>query len=394
MATITVFIFSEFIYRGPFAPAAKALDGMKIKYALMAVTSFYILIQLIAKRQGLFKMNVFKRESVLYLIAIGSLAVITLFYQINNGFRAFVIPEFMYVLLPLLFVILVTSADCINVTRVLDNCFYVALVAFFLDSLGIFTEGTTISFNILESNSPFENPCSHIFVLLELYFLVRYQKRNGRALVCFIVTLLTFKRISVIIGILFFIIVPIIKNKKVPRWVFALTVSIFCLIPFLLEYFYSNAFASFFLARYGMDFNKFTMDRYARTNFVMNHLGEIKYGFGSVSHFLTENYGYEDVSNKSLHSDLLRIFLECTFVGTVIYNICYFLSVRKNVVSFLLMFSIFVQMIFNHPIGAGAVGNWIIIYLIIVYFNYRKAVPFYKEGNLKRKKIKIGRMKI
>ncbi len=394
MATVTVFIFSEFIYRGPFVPLAKAMDGMKIKYALMAVTSLYILMQLIAKRQGLFKMNVFRKESTLYLIAIGSLAAITLFYQILNGFRAFVIPEFMYVLLPLLFVILIVSADYINITRVLDNCFYVTVVAFLLDSLGVFTDGAVVSFDILDSSSPFENPSSLIFVFLELYFLVRYNKRNGKSIVCLIITILTFKRFSVILAILFFVFVPMIKNKKVPRWLLATAIVVFCAMPFLLKYFYSNDFASFFFARYQIDFNEFTMDRFARTSYVLNHLGQIKYGFGSVSNFLSQSYGNADAANRSLHSDLLRIYLECSFVGTVIYNTCYFISVKKNMASFLLMMGIFIQMIFNHPIGAGAVGHWIIIYLMIAYLNYRKEVPFYREGMMSRRKIKVGKVKI
>ena len=389
MTTITVFIFSEFIYRGPFVSLAKAMDGMKIKYALMAVTSLYILMQLIAKRQGLFKMNVFRKESILYLIAIGSLAVITLFYQMLNGFRAFVIPEFMYVLLPLLFVILIVSTDCINITRVLDNCFYVAVVAFLLDSLGAFTDGQNYSINLLDSSSsPFENPSALILVFLELYFLVRCNGRNVKSLVCLLLTLLSFKRFSVILALLFFIFAPMIKNKRVPRWILILAIMIFCSVPFLLEYFYSYEFAGFFLTKFGMDFNDFTMDRYARTSYVLKHIGQIKYGFGSVSHFLTESYGNRDAANRSLHSDLLRIYLECSFVGTLVYNSCYFLSVKENAVSFMLMVGIFVQMIFNHPIGAGAVGNWIIIYLIVVYFNYRKEIPFYKEGMVRRKKLK------
>ena len=35
MATVVAFTFSEFILRGPFLPAAKLVDNMKIKYILM-----------------------------------------------------------------------------------------------------------------------------------------------------------------------------------------------------------------------------------------------------------------------------------------------------------------------------------------------------------------------
>ena len=394
MATITVFIFSEFIIREPFATIANVLDEMKIKYILMAITSFYIIILLISRRTSLFKNGVFKKEAKLYLIAIGSLGVITFIYQIINGFRTFVIPEFMYVLLPLIFVILVVSADCINITRVLDNGFYIVVTAFILDAVGAFNSASSVAFDFSESASPFENPSSMVFILFELYFLIRYGKRNGKSLVCLVLTILTLKRVSVIMAVLFFVIVPIIKDKKIPRWIFGIAIIFFCAAPFLLELFYSNEFATIFLARYNIDFNDFTMDRYARTSYVLNNSDQIKYGFGSISHFLSKNYGNIKETNRSLHSDLLRIFLECSFVGTFIYNICYFLSVKKNAVSFLLMMSIFTLMIFNHPIGAGTVGNWIIIYLLIVYFNYRSIVTFYKEGMVKRKKIKIGKIRI
>ena len=392
MATITVFTFSEFVLREPFSIVANIVDDLKIKYVLMVITSFYILIYLIAKRKSLFKMHIFLKEAKLYFIAIGSLMVITIIFQIKNGFKAFAISEFLYLLLPLIFVILVLSADCINITRILDNYFYVAVICFILDAIGVFT--TIKSLNFMESSSPLENPSSLLFVFFELYYLVRYDKRNGRSLICLLLTILTFKRIAVILAILFFIFVPMIKNKKVPRWLFCITTIFFCAMPFLLELFYSNITASFFLTRFGIDFNELSMDRFARTSYVLTHMDAIKYGYGSVRDFLEKNYGLSEETNRNLHCDLLRIFLECTFVGTFIYNICYFLSAKKSVYSFLLMLTIFIQMIFNHPIGAGTVGRWIIIYLMIAYFNYRKEVPFYKEGMMKRRRLKLGKIKI
>ena len=394
LATIVVFIFSESIYQGPLHDLSELVDGMKIKYIIMAFTAVAFLILLITKRKKLFKNDVFKKESKLYLIAIGALGIITIIYQVFNGFRSFVIPEFCYLLIPLIFVILVVSVDYVNVTRILDVSFYVLLIAFVVGNIDILNPSTIMSINFSESFSPFENGSSMIFVFFELYFLIRYGRRNGKSLVCLILTILTLKRISVIMAIFFFIFVPMLKDKKVPRWVFVLTIIMFCTTPFLLEIFYSSTFASYFFAEFGLDFNDFTMDRFTRTAYVLGHLGQIKYGYGSVTYFLTNNYGKTGVANRSLHSDLLRIYLECSFIGVFVYNICYFLSVKKNIISFLLMVTIFLQMIFNHPLGAGTVGNWIIIYLMIVYFNYRKEVPFYKEGRVKRKKIRLGKIEI
>ncbi len=392
LITIAIFIFSEYIYFGPFQPISDLLDDMKVKYIFMFFSAFLFLIFIITRRKKLFKSGVFKKEAKLYLLAIGTLAIITVFYQIKNGFNSFVISEFMYLLLPLLFVILIVSVDYINITRILDNCFYVVVIVFLLGNIGMLNPSSIMSISFSGSSSPFENGSSMLFVLFELYYLTRYGKRNGKSLICLILTVLTLKRISVIMAVLFFIFAPMIKDKKIPRWVFGLTIVFFCAMPFLLEFFYSNSFASFFLARFGIDFNDFTMDRFTRTAYVLGNVDQIKYGYGSVTYFLTNNYGKGDVANRSLHSDLLRIYLECSFVGIFVYNICYFLSVKKDSISFLLLFTIFLQMIFNHPIGAGTVGNWIIIYLMIVYFNYRKEVPFYKEGRIKRRKIKLGKI--
>lgn len=394
LVTIATFVFSESIYRDPFNAISEAVDGMKIKYIIMAFSAFMFLIILIARKKKLFKNGVFQNEAKLYSVAIGSLVVITFFYQAINGFKPFVISEFLYLILPLLFVILIVSVDYFNITRVIDACFYVVLIVFILDNVTNFNLSSVMSISFSDSYSPFENGSSMIFVFFELYFLIRYGKRNGKSIICLILTVLTLKRISVIMALLFFIFVPMIKDKKVPRWLFVLTIMFFCVTPFLLEVFYSSSFASFFLAKYGIDFNDFTMDRFTRTAYVFSHLGQIKYGYGSVTYFLTNNYGKTEVANRSLHSDLLRIYLECSFIGVFFYNICYFLSVRKSIISFILMFTIFLQMIFNHPLGAGTVGNWIIIYLMIVYFNYKDKVPFYKEGKVKRKHFKLGKITI
>ncbi|HAH17912.1 MAG TPA: hypothetical protein DCL29_02700 [Eubacterium sp.] len=392
--TIASFLFSENIFFGPFQPISDFVDQIKVKYILMISSAFLFLLLIIIRRKKLFKNGVFKKEAKLYLLAIGSLIVITAIFQIMNGFRTFAISEFMYLLLPLGFVILVVSVDYFNITRILDNCFYVVVAIFLLGNIAMLNPSSVMSISFSSSTSPFENGSSMLFVLFELYYLIRYGKRNGKSLVCLILTVLTLKRISVIMAILFFIFAPMIKDKKIPRWIFWLTIVFFCAVPFALEFFYSSSFSNLFLATFGIDFNDFTMDRFTRTAYVFANSDQIKFGYGSVTYFLTNHYGKGDFANRSLHSDLLRIYLECTFVGTFIYNICYFLSVKKDSISYLLLVTIFLQMIFNHPIGAGTVGHWIIIYLMIVYFNYRKEVPFYKEGLISRRKMKLGKLEI
>ena len=367
---------------------------MKIKFILLAFSSSIFLILIASRRKNLFNNRAFLSESKWFLGAVAILVIITIFYQVMNGFRSFVIAEFLYLLLPILFVILVVSTDSYSITRVLDNCFYILIIAFILCNIDTLTPSAIASIKFSESFSPFESSSSIIFVCFELYFLIRYGKRNGKSLVCLLLTVLTLKRFCVIKAVLFFIFVPMIKNKKLPRWIFVLVIIFFCALPFLLEYIYSYDFALLMLTKYGTDLNDLTMDRYRRISYVISHMDQIKYGFGSATYFLTNNLSGVRLVNRSLHSDILRIYLECSFIGSFGFTICNFAAVRKNVVSFLLMFHVFTEMIVNHPLGAGNVGNWIIIYLMIVYFNYRKVIPFYKEGQLKRKRIKIGRIMI
>lgn len=392
MITVAVFIIVDCIVRGPLSPILITIDELRIKYILMAITALFLLMVLIARKRKLFKGNIFVDESKYFLCAIGLLVIITLYYQIRNGFRAFAISEFMYLLIPLLFVILVVSDDTINITRVLDNCFYIVLISFILSNIDIFSFSSLKSISFWDSTSPFENGYATMFVCFELYFLVRYGRRNGKSFVCLLFAILSFKRLSVIKAILFFIIVPMIKNKKVPRWLLIITIIFFCALPFLLVYIYSYDFANLMIGKYGIKLNEITMDRYRRTMYVLANTDQIKYGYGSVTYFLTNTFGKGEFANRSLHSDILRIYLECSIFGSIAYTICNFMAVRKNIISFLLMLHIFIEMIVNHPIGAGGVGYWILIYMMIVYFNYRKEVPFYREGNLKRKRFKLGKI--
>ena len=291
MVTLIVFIMSELITRGPLQTIANAIDEMKIKYAFMAFSAFFLLAIIICKRKKLFKNNIFLTEAKLFFGAIAGLGLITFYYQIKNGFRAFVIPEFCYILLPLLFVVLIVSVDSYNITRVLDNCFYFVVIAFLLCNLDILTPSSLKEISFSESASPFEQGSSIIFVCFELYYLIRYGRKNGKTVICLILTILTFKRVSVIKAILFFIFVPMIKDKKVPKWLIISIIVIFCALPFLLEFIYSNDFASIVAAKYGMEINELTMDRFARTVFVLEHVDSIKFGYGSVTYFLTNSYG-------------------------------------------------------------------------------------------------------
>lgn len=391
--TICLFVFSEVIYRGPFFVASKVIDGLKLKYVFLFLTCGVNLMLLARNgKRVLRRSSVYYIEAKAFIKAIGVLLIITIIMQVQNGFRSFSYIEFAYLLLPLGFSIILVATDYECITRILDNSFYIVTMAFIISYLDILTPANILSISFVNSYSPFENSNSLMYVCFELYFLVRYGGRNHKSFICLLLTILTFKRIVVIKAILIYVFVPMLKKKSVPKWLFWSALIVFCILPIGLQIFYSDSFATMVSSMYNIDMNQLTMDRYRRTNYVLDNLEQIKYGYGSVTYFLTHFFGTGIFENRSLHCDILRIYLECTIIGTIGYNYFSFSVARNNIISFILMFHIFTEMVINHPIGAGCVGNWIILYMMIIYFNYRDKIYFYKEGKLRRKRFKIGRI--
>lgn len=70
-----------------------------------------------------------------------------------------------------------------------------------------------------------------------------------------------------------------------------------------------------------------------------------------------------------MHNDILRIYMECTIVGTIAFTVQYFKIVKDNIFSFLLMLYAFMELFVAHYIGPGSTSFWIIAYILTFYFN-------------------------
>lgn len=389
MLTLALFLFSEFIERGPFYSISKTIDNLKIKYVLLLITLILNLMTLIRNKK-VFKDGVFKNEAKNIGCAFFSLIIITIILQIKNGFLRYSVEEMFFTILPLIFVVALISIDYRNVSRILDNSFYIIIGVFLIGYIDILTPKNILKIDFLNSYSPFENGISLVFVCYELYYLVRYKKREARSTTCLLLTILTFKRVTVLKAILFYIFVPMLKNKKVPKILFIISIVFFSLAPLAIQFIYSDTMAKILSDYFGMSMNKLTMDRYARTTFVLENLQSIKYGYGSVTYFLTKYFRAGTLSNRSLHCDILKIYLECGSIGTLLFTYFHFSAVKNNIYSYILMLHVFTEMIINHPFGVGNVGRWIIMYLMIVFFVNQGNGLFYREGLPRKKHFKIG----
>ena len=120
----------------------------------------------------------------------------------------------------------------------------------------------------------------------------------------------------------------------------------------------------FFEAILGLDLNDFTMGRYNLVNFTLNHFNGQYNGFGCIHNFFLEQGGvYAQLT--SFHCDMLRIYLECTLVGVVIYVFALMDIARKNWRIFYMLFFLFVEMIVSHFLGRFV--EWTVFYLFAFY---------------------------
>ena len=89
--TICVFLFSQYVQNGPVGEIAIKLDESKVKYILLFITCILNIIALTGGEGNskLFPEGKFRYEFNYYFKAIMCMTIITLIYQIFNGFKAF-----------------------------------------------------------------------------------------------------------------------------------------------------------------------------------------------------------------------------------------------------------------------------------------------------------------
>ncbi len=388
--TIFSFLFSQYVSNGTIGKIAIMFDNMKVKYLLLLVTCIVNIIALVSKKGNtkLFPNGEFRFEFNCYFKAILFLGLVSLIYQIFNGFRAFTISEILYLITPLFFVTLLISVDSYNIPRIINALFYAIIIIFILQNISSLNIKSIMSISFFNSYSPFESGLSGITVFFNLFFLVKNQK--GKSIICLLISYLTLKRISVLINIALIIFWPFImkltKKEKMVKRITQVAIIIFILFPLGLELFYSDGMAEKISSVTGIDINQLTMDRYRRTKLILDNKEDIVYGLGSTTDYITKYLSVSSgLENRNLHSDILRIYLECTILGTIVVTYCYFKSTKNNLFSLILILNAFIDMIFNHNfLGAGNVGTWCILYMLIFYFNNMEKLSFYK-GKIKQK---------
>lgn len=352
----SAFIFSEYIFQLEF------LDQLKIKHLYILTVIVVFQMGLILKRRGI----AFPKDTITVIFTSLFLYAISVSLQAYHmRFQIYSVEELYYLIVPILFVTTVYQVEGLSnidyyVNIIFASCSFAFLVRFY----SILTIGNIRMISFFNSHSPFESDLAHFFLFAGIYYL--YRRRYHLVGIAFLFNYLTLKRFSLVFFILFILIHLFISiDRKVPKWIQGLSIFFFIFAPIVFKEMISPQFASWFYRVFNVSFNKFTMSRYAIISTVLN-ADLTMYGLGTVTDFLETRNVYRQVN---MHNDLLRIYLECSVVGTIVYTTNLFKISRSNFYSFMIMCYIFSELLFAHFLGPGSILFWIVCYLLIFFFN-------------------------
>ena len=344
---------------------AYAFDFGNLKYAMAWCFSAVCFLG-----SGLYEKRRLKGIGKEYLLIFGGITflfVITAILQMINGFNSYAINEAVYYYTPLIFIIVYSQiSEEQDEETILNYLFVLYVIVFLKNFAGQLTLANLKSISFTNSYSPFESELAFVFLIFECFYLYMGKRKN--AIISLILCILSFKRISMLAAIVFFIFSKwIVVKKAVNRKIVILTTVVFVLLPVLTCLMLNDTLEAWFYQTFHVTLNEITLTRSSRIKAVINS-GQIKYGLGSVTTYLTKYLNAlhgSNFSNRNLHNDLVKVYLECGILGSIVFTYIYMKAASVSRMSFVMMCYIFFECCFNHLFGAGSTDIWILIYLIM-----------------------------
>lgn len=348
------------------------IDNSGIKHVLVVFTCACGLVSL-PKR----KYTKFNWELKYILFASVFLYVVSIFFQLYyQSFKAYSLKEFYFLITPIIFIYcLFNLFSRKELERWMDAMFYFASIVFVGRYVILQHSDFTVSSFIqmfdwrnlfVESISPLgsESETGILMMIFDVYYIFKNDKR--KIVIASILTFFGYKRFVCLFMLLFLIASPYINRWKKPKYfIVVTTIIVFLFLPSTVYIMCTDEFADWFESRYGVNFNEFTMTRFYIINMVID-ANLTNYGLGTVTHYL-EVLGNQGQTN--MHNDILRIYMETTIIGSIVFTYCFFKITTKNIYSYILMLFMFVELYVAHFLGPATILFWIFVYFDIFYFN-------------------------
>lgn len=348
------------------------IDNSGIKHVLVVFTCACGLVSLPKQ-----KYTKFNWELKYILFASVFLYVVSIFFQLYyQSFKAYSLKEFYFLITPIIFIYcLFNLFSRKELERWMDAMFYFASIVFVGRYVILQHSDFTVSSFIqmfdwrnlfVESISPLgsESETGILMMIFDVYYIFKNDKR--KIVIASILTFFGYKRFVCLFMLLFLIASPYINRRKKPKYfIVVTTIIVFLFLPSTVYIMCTDEFADWFESRYGVNFNEFTMTRFYIINMVID-ANLTNYGLGTVTHYL-EVLGNQGQTN--MHNDILRIYMETTIIGSIVFTYCFFKITTKNIYSYILMLFMFVELYVAHFLGPATILFWIFVYFDIFYFN-------------------------
>jgi hypothetical protein len=310
---------------------------------------------------------------------------VSLIYSLMNGMKFLLMWDMFYLIVPYLMVFLIVNIDQNRNKDFYYDTLLIGHIFLFFYKYGRILDLEHIKqISFVNSFSPYESVTAHIYTLLFYYYYVKNKKIRGGVALFF--GILSYKRLHVVFVVAVLILGWTVRKKVVSFFMESTVKAVFISSPLLLYAVLTDRFATWFLATFKLDFGEFTMGRFDQLREVIT-ADITNYGLGSIKYYLDNKGAYINI----LHSDIMRILLETSFVGLIVLVYAYFNVAKKNIYSLILMVFIFMIM-FTSTVINGFLG-WFIVFLSIDDFN-RNDVSNNESGIMKYKDDGILRIKL
>lgn len=289
------------------------------------------------------------------------LGMITLLYSMMNGMKLLLMWDMFYLVVPYLMVFIIINVDQNQNRNFYFDTLLIGHIALFFYKFSRILDLEHIKqISFVDSFSPYESVTAHIYTLLFYYYYVKNKK--VRCLLALFFGILSYKRLHVVFALAVLLFGWSVRKRVVGFYLEYMVKGIFISSPLVLYGVLTDQFATWFQRTFQVDFGQFTMGRFDQLREVITE-DITNYGLGSIKYYLDNKGAYINI----LHCDILRILIETSLVGLIVFVIAYFNVAKKNIYSLILMIFIFLIM-FTSTVINGFLG-WFVVFLSMDEFN-------------------------
>lgn len=298
-------------------------------------------------------------ETKLILLTAVCFIGVTLIRQIVYGnFGMFFIKRIFYLILPVLIVFCIVNTKVRNKEIFIYIILIRMIVQFVLTNIHHLTLRNILAISWFDTKSSlFESSQAHEFFIMTVILLC--VKKRGLAILATVLCMLNFKRISFLLCILSWIVVPRLKEEEVPKWCVKVSFVMMLVSPFIMNWLYSSSGVTFF-QRFGIDLDKFTSTRVTLVNFTLNHFKGQYNGYGAIRNYF-EHYSTWYAHVGTMHCDVLSIYLECGILGLAVYVMNLLKICMKDQRVFAVLLYMFIEIIVSQFVES--VPAWTLLFL-------------------------------